>query len=145
MNEYAVGDSGDIESMLIDKILLDELTEKAKASPRLRANYDLRDSADDESQRILNAIEPGTVIPVHRHSMTSEDVAILRGQAEFILYDDEGHEVSRCLLIPGGEVPAVHVPIGQYHTCKSLESGTVIMEFKNTKYDPKGTELLISE
>lgn len=53
--------------MLIDKILLDELTEKAKASPRLRVNYDLRDSAEDESQRMLNAIEPGTVIPVHRH------------------------------------------------------------------------------
>ena len=65
MNEYAVGDSGNIESMLIDKILLDELMERAKVSPRLRANYDLRDSADDESQRMLNAIEPGTVIPVH--------------------------------------------------------------------------------
>lgn len=131
--------------MLIDKTLLDELTEKAKVSPRLRVNYDLRDSAEDESQRMLNAIEPGTVIPVHRHSMTSEDVAILRGQAEFILFDDEGREFSRCLLSPGGDVPAVHVPMGQYHTCKSLESGTVIMEFKNTKYDPQGTELLISE
>lgn len=128
--------------MLIDKTLLDELTEKAKASPRLRANYDLRDSADDESQRMLNAIEPGTVIPVHRHPRTSEDVAILRGKAEFLLFDDEGREVSRRLLSPGGDVPAVHVPIGQYHTCRSLESGTVIMEFKNTKYDPKGTELL---
>ena len=131
--------------MVIDKQLLDELTEKAKKNPRLRINYDLRDSAEDESQRMLNAIEPGTVIPVHRHSMTSEDVAILRGRAEFILYDDEGREVCRCLLTPGGEVPAVHVPIRQYHTCKSLESGTVIMEFKNTKYDPQGTELLISE
>ena len=128
--------------MLIDKILLDELTERAKVSPRLRANYDLRDSAEDESQRMLNVIEPGTVIPVHRHSMTSEDVAILRGKAEFIFFDDEGHEVSRRLLIPGGEVPAVHIPMGQYHTCRSLESGTVIMEFKNTKYDPQGTETL---
>ena len=128
--------------MLIDKALLDELTEKAKASPRLRANYDLRDSADDESQRMLNAIEPGTVIPVHRHPRTSEDVAILRGKAEELFYDSEGFEVSRCLLSPGGDVPAVHVQIGQYHTCRSLESGTVIMEFKNTKYDPKGTELL---
>ena len=128
--------------MVIDKQLLDELTEKAKKNPRLRINYDLRDSAEDETQRMLNAIEPGTVIPVHRHSMTSEDVAILRGRAEFILYDDEGREVSRCLLSPGGDVPAVHVPIGQYHTCRSLESGTVIMEFKNTKYDPQGMELL---
>lgn len=131
--------------MLIDKILLDELTEKAKVSLRLRANYDLRDSAEDESQRILNAIEPETVIPIHRHSMTSEDVAILRGKAEFILYDDEGQEGSRCLLIPGGDVLGIHVPKGQYHTCKSLESGTVIIEFKNTKYDPQGTEFLMDE
>lgn len=128
--------------MQIDKALIDELTEKAKASPRLRANYDLRDSVEDESQRMLNAIEPGSVIPVHRHPRTSEDVAILRGKAEEVFYDSEGHVVSRCLLSPGGDVPAVHVPIGQYHTCLSLERGTVIMEFKNTKYDPKGTELL---
>lgn len=130
--------------MLIDKQLLDELTEKAKVNPRFRMNYDLRDSSEDESQRMLNAIEPGTVIPVHRHPRTSEDVAILRGKAEFILYNDEGREISRCLLIPGGDVPAVHIPMGQYHTCRSLESGTVIMEFKNTKYDPQGMELLIS-
>ena len=128
--------------MLIDKTLLDELTGKAKVNPRLRMNYDLRDSSEDESQRMLNAIEPGTVIPIHRHSMTSEDVAILRGKAEFLLFDDEGHEVSRCLLFSGGDVPAVHVPMGQYHACKSLESGTVIMEVKNTMYDPQGTELL---
>ena len=67
--------------MLIAKTLLDELTEKAKVNPRLRMNYDLRDSSEDESQRMLNAIEPGTVIPIHRHIMTSEDVAILRGKA----------------------------------------------------------------
>lgn len=131
--------------MLINKTLLDELTEKAKASPRLRANYDLRDSADDDSQRMLNAIEPGTVIPVHRHLRTSEDVVILRGKAEEVFYDNEGHVASRCLLTPGGGVPAVHVPIGQYHTCLSFESGTVIIEVKNTKYDPQGTEQLVNE
>jgi cupin fold WbuC family metalloprotein len=131
--------------MLIDKALLDDLTEKAKDSPRHRANYDLRDSADDDSQRMLNAIEPGTLIPVHRHLRTSEDVAILRGKAEEVFYDSEGHVVSRCLLSPGGDVPAVHVPIGQYHTTLSLESGTVIMEFKNTKYDPQTTEFLVKE
>ena len=129
--------------MLIDKTLLDELTEKAKASPRLRANYDLRDSAEDESQRMLNAIEPGTVIPVHRHLRTSEDMAVLRGKAEEVFYDNEGREVSRCLVSTGGDVAAVHIPIGQYHTCKSLESGTVIIEVKNTKYDPQGTEFLM--
>lgn len=130
--------------MVVDKKLLDELSEKAKMSERLRMNYDLRDSAEDGSMRMLNAIEPGTVIPVHRHTMTSEDVVVLRGKAEEVLYDDLGNVESRILLTPGGfapgSVPAVHVPMGQYHTCRSLESGTVIIEFKNTKYDPKTTE-----
>ncbi len=126
--------------MLINKELLDSLTEKAKASHRLRTNYDLRDSTEDESQRMLNAIEPGTVIPVHRHTMTSEEVIVLRGRACEVFYDDTGAEVGRWELVPDGDIPAIHVPKGQYHTCRSLESGTVIIEFKNTKYDPKGTE-----
>ena len=90
-------------------------------------------------------IVAGTVIPVHRHPGTSEDVAILRGKAEEVFYDSEGHEVSRCLLSPGGDVPAVHVPMGQFHTCLSLETGTVIIEVKNTKYTPQGTELFGNE
>lgn len=126
--------------MIIDKTLLDSLTEQAKASPRLRMHYDLRDSSNDESQRILNAIEPGTVVPVHRHIKTSEDVIILRGRAEEVFFDDQGNETDSWQLIPGGDVPAIHVPMGQYHTCRSMVSGTVIMEFKNTKYDPQGTE-----
>lgn len=109
--------------MLIDKELLDNLTDQAKASPRLRMNCDLRDSKEDESQRMLNAIEPGTVIPIHRHTGTSEDVVILRGKAEEVFYDEWGNEISRWLLLPGGDIPAIHVPIGQYHTCQSLESG----------------------
>ena len=133
--------------MLISQTLLDTLTAQAKSSPRLRVNRDLRDSAEDESQRMLNAIEPGTVIPVHRHTMTSEDVVILRGRAEEVFFDGSGRETGRFLLSPGGVVPgsapAIHVPMGQYHTCRSLESGTVIIEFKNTKYDPALTEELL--
>ena len=126
--------------MLIDKRLLDELTARALVSPRLRMNFDLRDSVEDESQRMLNAIEPGTVIPVHRHTMTSEDVVVLRGRAEEVFFDGQGRETGRWLLVPGSDMPGIHVPIGQYHTCRSLESGTVIIEFKNTKYDPATTE-----
>lgn len=130
--------------MLLDKTLLNKLTSQAKNTVRLRVNMDLRDSVDDESQRMLNAIEPGTVIPIHRHTMTSEDVVILLGRAEEVFYDDQGRETVRWLLTPGGaepgSAPAIHVPIGQYHTCQSLESGTVIIEFKNTKYDPLTTE-----
>ena len=126
--------------MLIDKTLLDSLTERAKISPRLRVNYDLRDTPDDASQRMLNAIEPGTVIPVHRHTMTSEEVIVLRGKAQEVFFDECGREIDSWVMVPGGEIPAIHVPMGQYHTCRSLESGTVIIEFKNTKYDPMGTE-----
>lgn len=130
--------------MIIDKKLLDELSQKAVLSERLRMNFDLRDSSEDDSMRMLNAIEPGTVIPVHRHTMTSEDVVVLKGRAEEILYDDEGNVTERWIMTPGGieaySVPAVHVPKGQYHTCRSLESGTVIYEAKNTKYDPLTTE-----
>ena len=126
--------------MIINAELLDKLTAQAQSSPRLRMHYDLRDREEDQSQRMLNAIEPGTVIPVHRHTMTSEDVIVLRGRAEEVFFDVDGNETARFTLIPGGESPAIHVPMGQYHTCQSLESGTVIMEFKNTKYDPEGTE-----
>lgn len=110
-------------------------------------NYDLRDSAEEGSQRMLNAMGPGTVIPVHRHTGTSEDVIILRGKAEEVFFDADGNETACFQLIPNGESPAIHVPMGLYHICWSLESGTVIMEFKNTKYDPEKTEeyLIVTE
>ena len=131
--------------MLINKELLDSLTEHAKASPRLRMHYDLRDSEDDESQRMLNAIEPGTVIPIHKHGTTSEDVVVLRGVAEEVLFDENGKETARYQLIPGGDISAIHIPKGQYHQLRSLKSGTVIFESKNGVYTPKGTEELYSK
>lgn len=112
-------------------------------NPRLRQHYDLRDSENDTSQRILNAIEPGTVIPIHRHPDTSEDVVVLRGMAEEVLFDDNGQETARYQLIPGGDIPAIHVPKGQWHTLRSLQPGTVIFECKNGKYDPKGMKIYI--
>jgi cupin fold WbuC family metalloprotein len=124
----------------IDKTLLDNLSFQAKASPRLRMNMDLRDSAEDQSQRMLNALEPGTVLPIHRHRKTSETVAILRGRAVQYLYDDEGNETDAVLLEAGGEVPAMQVEMGQWHRLEALESGTVIVEFKNGAYEPIGPE-----
>lgn len=126
--------------MRLDNLLLDELTAQAKESPRLRMNYDLRDSSEDGSMRMLNALEPGTVIPIHRHNDTSEDVICLRGVVEEILYNADGVEIDRFRLAPGTECMACHVPINQYHTCISLESGSVIVEFKNGKYDKETTE-----
>ena len=77
--------------MKIDKSLLDSLTQKAKESPRLRMNLDMRTSAEDGSQRMLNALEPGTELPIHRHRKTTETVVILRGSATQYFYDDNGN------------------------------------------------------
>lgn len=126
--------------MLFDDRLFDDLTEKAKVSPRLRMHYDLRDSADDVSMRMLNALEPGTVIPIHRHNDTSEEVICLRGVVEEVIYDSNGTEISRYRLGPSVGCLACKVPIGEFHTCVSLESGSVILEFKNGKYNPQTTE-----
>lgn len=126
--------------MNIDKTLLDNLSFQAKTSPRLRMNMDLRDSAEDQSQRMLNALEPGTVLPIHRHRKTTETVAILRGRAVQYLYDDEGNETDAVLLEAGGEIPAMQVDMGQWHRLEALDSGTVIVEFKNGAYEPIGPE-----
>ncbi len=126
--------------MVIDELLLEVLKEKAKANPRHRMHYDLRDSEEDGSMRMLNAIEPETVIPIHRHADTSEDVIVLRGEAIEVLFDSEGREVERYRMAAGSDCMACHVPKGVYHTCRSMKSGTVIFEFKNGKYDPEGTE-----
>ena len=122
--------------MIIDNILLDKLTAQAKESPRLRMNLDLRNSDADSSQRMLNAIEPGSVVPIHRHRKTSETVVVLRGRAVQYLYDDEGRETGSVLLVPGSEIPAMQVEMGQWHRIEALESGTVILEMKDGAYEP---------
>lgn len=125
----------------INSVILDSLTEQAKASPRLRMNYDLRNSSADTSQRMLNAIEPGSVIPIHRHQKTSETVVVLRGRVVEEFYDDlericsATYEVSPC-----GPVCALNIPAGTWHTLRSLESGTVILEMKDGAYEPTGPE-----
>ena len=113
----------------ISQALLDKLTAEAKASPRLRMNLDLRNSAEDTSQRMLNAIEPGSEVPVHRHQKTSETVVCLRGRLVEEFYDDlERTCTERIELSPGGPVVALNIPAGQWHTVQALESGTVILE-----------------
>lgn len=123
--------------MKITQAILDELTAKAKESPRLRMNMDLRDSAEDTSQRMLNAIEPGSPLPIHRHQKTSETVVCLRGRLVEEFYDDlERTCTERIELSPNGPVVALNIPAGQWHTVHALESGTVILEMKNGKYEP---------
>ena len=123
--------------MKIAQALLDSLAEQAKASPRLRMNYDLRNSESDQSQRMLNAIEPGSPLPVHRHQKSSETVVCLRGRLVEEFYDDLGRMCEEAIeLSSNGPVVALNIPIGQWHTVHALESGTVIMEVKYGPYEP---------
>ena len=123
--------------MVINQALLDKLTEEAKASPRLRMNLDLRNSADDQSQRMLNAIEPGSPLPIHRHRHTSETVVCLRGRLVWEYYDELERICTESIeLSPNGQVVALNIPAGQWHTVKALESGSVILEMKDGAYEP---------
>jgi cupin fold WbuC family metalloprotein len=123
--------------MKITKAILDDLTAKAKESPRLRMNLDLRNSAEDQSQRMLNAIEPESVVPIHRHQKTSETVVCLRGRVVEEYYDDLERICTEAIeLTPNGPVVALNIPAGQWHTLRSLESGSVILEVKDGKFEP---------
>ena len=127
--------------MKITQALLDELTERAKLSPRLRMNLDLRNSSEDKSQRMLNAIEPGSPLPIHRHQKTSETVVCLRGRLVWEFYDDLERMCTETIeLSPNGPVVALNVPAGQWHTVKALESGSVILEMKDGPYEPQSDE-----
>ena len=123
--------------MKITQAILDGLTEQAKSSPRLRMNLDLRDSDSDNSQRLLNAIEPGSPLPIHRHQNTSETMVCLRGKLQVEYYDELERICSDSFILePNGFNVAVSIPIGVWHTVHSLESGTCILEMKNGAYEP---------
>ena len=124
--------------MKITHSIFDSLTAAAQASPRLRMNYDLRNSPEDRSQRMLNAIEPGTVLPVHRHRASNEIVICLRGHFEEYLYDASGALVETVDMVPGGDV--LNIPAGQWHSLRSLESGTVLFEAKDGPWEPQADE-----
>ena len=130
---------------LISQAILNDLAEKAKASPRLRMNLDLRNSSEDQSQRMLNAIEPGSPLPIHRHKHTSETVVCLRGRLVEEFYDElERTCTDRIELSPNGPIALVNVPAGQWHTVRALESGTVLLECKDGPWEPLGEEDILS-
>lgn len=126
--------------MIIDNHQLDNLTSQAKASPRLRMNMDLRNSAEDKSQRMLNALEPGTVMPIHRHMASSETVTLLRGRIRWHFYDDVGKETESVVLDANGDVRCINVEKARWHSLECLESGSVLFESKDGKYEPLGED-----
>lgn len=122
--------------MKINQEVLDRLSDEAAHSPRLRMALDMRNSTDDTSQRMLNAMEPGTVVPIHRHVSSNESLFVIRGRACEILYDDNGNETERIEMSPGTDCVGINVPRGRFHSIISLESGTVIFEAKDGPYTP---------
>ena len=122
--------------MVINKQVLDELTEKAKANPRLRQSMDMRNSPEDLSQRMLNALEPGTVMPIHRHHNSSETVVVIRGKIQWVFYDEHGKENERVTLDANGEPKMLNVEKDRWHSLECLESGSVLYESKDGPYHP---------
>lgn len=114
--------------MIIDKKLLDDLSSKAKANPRLRQTFDLRTTQEDDSQRILNAVEPGSVLPIHRHRTSTETIVALRGTVVQHYYDDNGNKTASFVLAPNRAQVAISVPVGKWYALESLEEGSVIFE-----------------
>lgn len=126
--------------MIVDQKLLDSLTAQAKANPRLRQAYDLRTSPWDGSQRMLNALEPGTMMPVHRHMKTSESIAMFRDRMVMRLYDDNGAIAEEFIMEPGGERTMVQVEASRWHSLEVLDEGTVVFEAKDGRYEPLAEE-----
>ena len=138
--------------MFFNTEFLDNLTVRAKSNPRLGQAYDLRTSPNENSQRMLNALEPGTIMPIHRHRNTSETMVMVRGaliERFYSLTPDPSPE-GEGKMIPvltqefemraGGECPVVQIEAGQWHSLEVLESGTIIFEAKDGRYEPLGEE-----
>lgn len=121
---------------LIDKSLLDTVTSGAKESNRLRMNYNFHDSLDAPCQRLLNALEPETIVPIHRHQHTSETYILLRGKLRMMFYNDQKEVIEETILSPDSANYGIHIPAGVWHAMEVLASGTVIFETKDGPYMP---------
>lgn len=121
---------------IIDNELLDKLTEQATGNERLRKNYNLHRSLNDNVQRLLNALEPGTELPVHRHLHTDETYLLLRGSLNVLIYNEKKELIKKVYLNPKMEKFGLSIPLGTWHTIEVLEKGTVIFEIKQGPYAP---------
>ena len=122
--------------MIINKTLLDSVSKQAKESPRLRMNYNLHEKLTDSTHRFFNAMEPGTVVPIHRHQNCAETFILVRGSMRVVLYDDDRNVIEDTILSAGGDNYGIHIPIGVWHWVDILESGTVTFEVKEGPYEP---------
>ena len=130
--------------MIIDERLLDKVSNQAKASPRLRMNYNFHQSLDEKCHRMLNAVEPGTVVPIHRHPTKDESFVVLRGKIKVITYNNDGSIIDSIILNPSMGQYGVNIPKNVWHTIESLESGSVIFECKEGPFVPHEVEGILN-
>lgn len=122
--------------MILSKEIIDAVSEKAKSSPRLRMNYNLHESFEDHVQRMFNALEPGTIVPIARHPYSSETLIMLRGRLRVLIYDDNKNIIEDVVIAPNTENIGYHIPKGTWHKVESLEEGTVCFETREGPYAP---------
>jgi len=133
-----------VDNMVIDNKILDELSAQAKASPRLRQAFDLRNTPEDNSQRMLNALEPGTIMTIHRHLASSETVVLLRGKMCWHFYDDLGNETESIVLDANGDLRCINVEKARWHSLECLAEGSVLLESKDGRYEPLREDELLN-
>ena len=131
--------------MLLDKELFYKIAEEAAKSPRLRNNYDLRDSEDENGQRMLNVLLPGTKTPIHRHQDTSEVVVCIYGSAIERFYDADGIETEVVHMEAGSDTPGVVIEIGRFHSLEATDEMGVVCGVKAGKYTPMHSNDIISK
>ncbi len=127
-------------TMIIDKLLLDKVTAQAKASPRLRMNYNFHQSLDEKCHRFLNAVEPGTVVEIHRHPSKDETFVLLRGRVIVKTYNDDGSLIESVELCPEDGMFGVNIPKGVWHNLEVIEPDSVFFECKEGPYAPHDQE-----
>ena len=131
--------------MQFTKKALRELSKAACQNPRLRMNLDLRTDINDQSQRMLNALEPGTIVPIHRHRNTTETLIVICGRIKELFYNDEGNIIDSIEMSVNGECSVLQIEKGQWHSLECLESGTVVFEAKDGSYAPLSSEDSLSK
>ena len=122
--------------MVIDEQLLNQVSAQAKASPRLRMNYNFHQSLEEKCHRFLNAVEPGIVVPIHRHPTKDETFVVLRGQVRVTTHNDDGAVIEDVVLSQESGNYGVNIPKGVWHKLESLEAGSVVFECKEGPFVP---------
>lgn len=125
---------------ILQQTILNETIQKASESPRLRMNYNIHESFEDSVQRMFNALEPGTIVPIARHPYSSETLIMLRGKLRVLIYDDNKNIIEDVIIAPNSDNIGYHIPKGTWHKVESLEHGTICFETREGPYVPVAEE-----